>query len=191
MAFLGSATFLFLFIHVIPCVFAGDNDLLVETMNGFVFGARAFGAQRFLGMPFAQPPVHNLRWAPPLPPTNWSGIRNASAYAHNCATTSGDYVADLSEDCLYLNVYRPDNTTNAANLPVMLFLYGGSFVEGGTSLFVYDGSYVSRHGNVIFVTSNYRLGPFGFLGSPLLAKVSPDNSTGNYGLQDQRSALEW
>lgn len=88
---------------------------------------------------------------------------------------------NLSEDCLYLNVFRPSNISAVAKLPVMLFIYGGSWVSGGTDYFVYDANYLALNGNVIVVTPNYRLGPFGFLGSTDLAASDPMGSTGNYG----------
>jgi len=111
-----------------------------------------------------------------------------------CRYKSSDYIKfhNISEDCLYLNIFVPSGAGPSSALPVMHFLYGGSWEWGGSSFAIYDSApVVAERGNVIFVTSNYRLGMFGYLGGAALAAESSDGSTGNYGLQDQRMAMEW
>eukprot|EP00051_Salpingoeca_urceolata_P021256 m.330698 g.330698 ORF g.330698 m.330698 type:complete len:590 (+) comp19766_c1_seq6:840-2609(+) len=159
------------------------------TLEGAVFGKH----ERFVGIPFAHPPVDVLRWQPPQTVQPWSGTREAKRFAADCISDKSDYIKfnNVSEDCLYLNVYRPENAKSGDKLAVILFFYGGSFVLGGSSFPVYWGGQMVDHGNVIVVTSNYRLGVFGFLASDTLQKQSHDNSTGNYGLQDQREAMRW
>ena len=173
------------------------DDLIIPTKNGYVKGQYTSWVfnegKEWLGIPYATPPLGPLRFQPTQPLTStWSGTRDATAYAPDCHQNG---VPTSSEDCLYLNVYAPSNATDMSQLPVMVFLYGGSWISGGTSQAyfpIYTGAYLLEAGKqVILVTLNYRLGPLGFLGSPVLAANSTDRSTGNYGLQDQREALKW
>jgi para-nitrobenzyl esterase len=148
----------------------------------------------FRGVPFAAPPVGDLRWRPPQPPQAWKGIRDAGRFGARCMQTliypdikfrdAGD-----SEDCLFLNIWTPLKRTGE-KLPVLVWLYGGGFVAGAASEPRYDGENLAKKG-VIVIEPNYRLGVFGFLAHPELTKESPHHASGNYGLLDQVAALEW
>lgn len=167
----------------------------VNTSAGVLQGGQLGKTTYYLGVPFAEKPLGTLRFASPVHKAPWAGTRKALKFGPDCATyKSSDYVkfSNVSEDCLYLNVYVPSGATPSSKLPVMHFLYGGSWSWGGSSFAIYDAApVVAERGNVIFVTSNYRLGMFGYLGGAALAKENADGSTGNYGLQDQRMAMEW
>jgi para-nitrobenzyl esterase len=163
----------------------------VTVNSGVLKGATGDTAISFKGVPYAAPPVGNLRWRDPQPVTPWKGIRDATASGHNCTQGLRNSVSptgDFSEDCLYLNVWKP--ATSARNLPVMVWIHGGGFVFGGTAGHAFDGSaYVKR--GVILVTINYRLGRFGFFAHPALTAAAQDPVLGNYGLADQAAALKW
>jgi len=148
----------------------------------------------FLGLPYAAPPVGDLRWKPPAPPAPWSGLRNATAFAPRCQQWQiwADYIfqdAGPNEDCLYLNVYVPAGSKPAAKLPVMVWIHGGGYAAGSGSEPRYDGAALASHG-VVLVTINYRLGVFGFLASDDLAKEG-NGHAGNYALMDMVAALRW
>lgn len=171
----------------------------VQLDSGAVSGiAGVRGVRVFKGIPFAAPPVGDLRWRPPQPVAHWDGVRAADKYGHVCVQSQGrgwDNIAlsssgpGMSEDCLYLNVWTP--AKSAANaLPVMVFIYGGAFTEGGGSIPLYDGTQLAKKG-VIVVTMNYRLGAFGFFAHPLLSRESEHGASGDYGLMDMLAALEW
>jgi len=166
----------------------------IKTDTGRVKGAVREGVVSFKGIPFAAPPVGDLRWRPPQPPKAWKGVRPASEYGPDCMQKPfpGD-AAPLgvtpAEDCLYVNVWAPA-AGNAGKLPVMVWIYGGGFVNGGSSPAVYDGSQFAKRG-VVFVSFNYRLGRFGFFGHPALTKENPAGPLGNYGYMDQIAALQW
>ena len=166
----------------------------VRTQSGVVAGASDQGVLSFKGIPFAQPPVGKLRWRAPLPARPWQGVRRATQYGHDCMQLP--FPADdapirtkPSEDCLFLNVWRPAGKA-AAPLPVMVWIYGGGFTIGGTSPVAYDGSNFARDG-LILVSLNYRLGRFGFFAHPALTAESPAGPLGNYGYMDQIAALQW
>eukprot|EP00049_Salpingoeca_infusionum_P011927 m.210897 g.210897 ORF g.210897 m.210897 type:complete len:568 (-) comp15054_c0_seq8:232-1935(-) len=169
------------------------EDVIVHTSAGSLKGRQVDGTDYFLGIPFAQPPLGKLRWREPQPLEPWQGVRDALLYGPDCYSSKGDYIylGNKSEDCLYLNVYRPAETVQGVKLPVMVWLFGGSWEYGGSSFFVYDGAAMADIGQAIVVTTNYRLGAIGFSGSAALKGESPVGTTGNYGLQDQRMALEW
>ena len=167
----------------------------VKIANGILQGvAESSGIRSFKGIPFAQPPVGNLRWKEPQAPDNWKGIRKAdhfSAHAMQRVMYS-DMVFrsdNESEDCLYLNVWAPAKSVNA-KLPVLVYFYGGGFVTGDGSEYRYDGEAMAKKG-IIAITVNYRLGVFGLMAHPELTKESPHHSSGNYGLMDQHAALLW
>lgn len=165
----------------------------IKTASGLVSGVTSDGLIVFKGIPFAAPPVGDLRWRAPRPVTPWTGVRKADRFPPECMQT-GSYPPDAppeatSEDCLYLNIWKPviaDNT----KLPVMVWIYGGGLANGSASTLLYAGDMLARKG-VIVVTLNYRLGVFGFLADPALTKESPHHSSGNYGLLDQIVALKW
>src|SRR4051812_36604844 len=148
----------------------------------------------FRGIPYAAPPVGDLRWKPPQAPARWQGVRAARDLGHNCMQHQpyGDidpFAAGVSEDCLYLNVWTK-SLDNRAPRPVMVWIHGGGFFAGFGGEERHNGARLAQKGAVV-VTLNYRLGPLGFLVHPALAAESPHHATGNYGLLDQIAALEW
>ena len=151
------------------------------------------GGSVFRGVPYARPPVGDLRWRDPLPPEAWSGVRAADAFAPACMQTGvsmpGEPPTPTSEDCLYLNVWAPARA-NGESLPVIVWIPGGGFVNGSTAAPVYDGAALARRGAVV-VTVSYRLGLLGFLAHPELTAEAGGSGSGNYGLMDQVAALEW
>ncbi|HEX7158735.1 MAG TPA: carboxylesterase family protein [Edaphobacter sp.] len=166
----------------------------IKTESGDVQGIIQDGVISFKGIPFAAPPVGELRWKAPQPAAHWTSVRKADQYGHDCMQLPfpGD-AAPLgtppAEDCLVLNVWAPA-TRSSAKLPVMVWIYGGGFVNGGSSPAVYDGSQFARQG-VVFVSFNYRLGRFGFFAHPALTAEANGAPTGNFGYMDQIAALKW
>ena len=151
------------------------------------------GPLAFKGIPFAVPPIGNLRWREPKPASGWTGVRDATKFGAPCMQPEtqlfGISRAQMSEDCLYLNVWTPSlKPTQPA--PVMVFIHGGSFITGSGSQAQYDGANLANRG-VVVVTLNYRLGILGFLAHPDLSAESPRHTSGNYGLLDQMAALRW
>src|SRR4051812_39471842 len=174
--------------------FAGER---VETKNGAVEGtAEQDGIRVFRGIPFAEPPVGDLRWKPPQPVKKWEGVRQADKFGPRAMQRAifGDMnfrSNGMSEDCLYLNVWSPAKTgEQGRRLPVLVYFYGGGFMAGDGSEPRYDGASMARKG-LVAVTVNYRLGVFGFLAHPELTAESPHHASGNYGLLDQSEALRW
>ncbi len=167
----------------------------VRVTGGLAAGAVLQDSVRaFRGIPFAAPPVAGLRWKPPQPVRAWRGVRNATRFGPQCMQLPvfGDMVFrsdGMSEDCLYLNVWTPAHP-GARKLPVLVYFYGGGFVGGDDSELRYDGERLARRG-IVVVTTNYRLGVFGFLAHPELTRESPHHASGDYGLLDQAAALEW
>lgn len=163
--------------------------------NGKLEGvAQANGIRTFKGIPFAQPPVGDLRWKEPQPVKDWDGVRKADHFGPRAMQKPvfGDmgFRSDgMSEDCLYLNVWTPSKKANAG-LPVMVYFYGGGLVAGDGSEPRYDGESLATKG-IVTVTVNYRLGIFGFFSHPELTKESPHQASGNYGYLDQNAALVW
>jgi para-nitrobenzyl esterase len=156
-------------------------------------GADAAGVRTFLGIPFAAPPVGNLRWREPQQVTPWEGVRQATTFGPR--PMQGSIYSDMvfrdkgpSEDCLYLNVWTPAKGP-AEKLPVMVWIFGGGFHAGSTSEARQDGGHLARKG-VVVVSMNYRLGVFGFFSLPELSAESGHGS-GNYGIMDQTAALRW
>jgi para-nitrobenzyl esterase len=174
-----------------------DKKPLVQakTSNGSLLGvAEKSGVSAFKGIPFAAPPIGNMRWREPQPAANWTGIRKADHFGPRAmqAPVYGDmnFRSDgVSEDCLYLNVWTPAKSANE-KLPVLVYFYGGGFVAGDGSEPRYDGESMATNG-IVSLTVNYRLGVFGFLSHPELSKESGHNASGNYGLMDQAAALSW
>jgi para-nitrobenzyl esterase len=167
----------------------------VKTANGILQGTEeASGIHSFKGIPFARPPIGDLRWKAPLPPANWQGIHMADHFGPQAMQRNiyGDMMfrsAGKSEDCLYLNVWTPAKT-GKEKLPVLVYFYGGGFNAGDGSEYRYDGESMAQKG-IVAITVNYRLGVFGFMAHPELTKESPYNASGNYGLLDQHEALVW
>ncbi len=169
----------------------GDNasDLDVSTDTGVLYGAEVNGIRHFYNIPYAAPPVGPLRWRPPQLPAPWSGVRDARVIGTQCPQSFSLAGAGGDEDCLILNVWSPPN---AHDLPVMVWLHGGAFVFGSGNETYYSGEHLASTYGVIVVTLNYRLGAYGFLAHPALTAEDPAYpSSGNYGLDDQRAALEW
>lgn len=167
----------------------------VKTVNGVVEGTiDSTGIHSFKGIPFAQPPVGDLRWKEPQPVKNWDGVRKADHFGPQAMQKRvySDMIfrsSGTSEDCLYLNVWTPAKSSKA-KLPVMVYFYGGGFSAGDGSEPRYDGESMAQRG-IVTVTVNYRLGIFGFMAHPELTQESPHHASGNYGLLDQHAALEW
>ena len=165
----------------------------VPTEAGRVRGSQSGGIVAYEGVPFAAAPVGPLRWREPQPAQPWRGVRNATAFAPACmqlgVSMPGEPDPKVDEDCLYLNVWTPAKRPEGP-LPVMLFIPGGGYTNGATSLPLYWGDRLARRG-VVVVTIAYRLGVLGFLAHPELTAESPHHSSGNYGLMDQAAALAW
>jgi para-nitrobenzyl esterase len=167
----------------------------VQIDTGSIKGFEKDGIRTYLGIPYAAPPVGDLRWRPPQPAASWEGVRECKEYGPACPQVrlprkmGGVGLEKMSEDCLYLNVWSPAKDPSDL-LPVMVWIHGGAFQLGAGSLPHYDGQHLAGKGAVI-VTINYRLGPLGFLSHPLLSQESPQGSSGNYGLLDQIEALKW
>ncbi|HEY4249182.1 MAG TPA: carboxylesterase/lipase family protein [Lacunisphaera sp.] len=168
----------------------------VKTDAGLVEGlpADASGIRAFKGIPFAAPPIGDLRWKAPQPAAPWTGVRQAVEFGPRAM--QGPIYSDMifrdagpSEDCLYLNVWTPSKT-GADKLPVMVWIYGGGFQAGSSSEPRQDGAILAKKG-VVIVSMNYRLGLFGFFAHPGLAAENSNGATGNYGLMDQIAALQW
>jgi para-nitrobenzyl esterase len=162
----------------------------VET--GALQGVQAAGVVRFLGVPYAKPPVGPLRWRPPEAAQPWPGVRPADHVGALCMqkikrSDNGVGPGEASEDCLTLNVFAP---TGARGLPVMVWIHGGGLVNGSGTADLYDGSALARQG-VVVVTINYRLGRFGFFAHPALTAEAGAEPVANYGLMDQVAALQW
>ena len=141
----------------------------------------------YRGIPFAAPPVGDLRWRAPQPAAKWAGVRAAAKFASD--PYQGDGKGNVSEDCLYLNVWTPAKSAHD-RVPVLVWIYGGGFSFGSTSTPVHNGEHLARKG-VVLVSINYRVGPLGFLAHPELSAESPRHVSGNYGLLDQIAALQW
>ena len=174
---------------------AGAQSDVVKIDSGTLQGATSGAVSSFKGVPFAAPPVGQLRWRAPQPVPGWKGVRKATTYSADCMqvpfpSDAAPLGTAPAEDCLYLNVWRPAGVKADAKLPVMVWIYGGGFVNGGSSPAVYDGSKFAEKG-VILISANYRLGRFGFFGFPELTRVHADGMVGNFGFMDQIAALKW
>jgi para-nitrobenzyl esterase len=172
------------------------DSLAVKTEQGKVLGKTINDGKvkAFLGLPYAAPPVGDFRWKAPEPAAKWKGVRDATKFGAHCA--QGPVFADMifqdsgqSEDCLFLNVYAPADSTDKSKLPVMFWIHGGGYSGGASSEPRHNGDFLPLKG-VVLVTINYRLGVFGFLATADLAKEA-NGTAGNYGLLDMASALEW
>lgn len=189
---------------LLACITAfGQTNLdVVKTGEGTVSGTVNAGGDVhiFKGIPFAAPPVGDLRWKAPQPVQPWNGVKKCDAFGASpmqatpapFSMWSEEFLirkAPISEDCLYLNVWTNAKTNNA-KLPVLVWIYGGGFQSGGSNVPIYDGEAMAKKG-IVFVSINYRVGIFGFFAHPALTKESPHHASGNYGIQDQVAALKW
>ena len=173
---------------------AEDVTLQVKTQYGVLEGFEEDGVKKFLGVPFAQAPVGELRWKAPQPVQAWEGIREAKAFSDDPMQLNvfGDMNfrgSGRSEDCLYLNIWTTAKTV-ADGLPVLIYFNGGGLMAGSGSEPRYDGSSIAKEG-VIGVTANYREGVFGFFAHPELTAASDYKGSGNYGFLDQVAAIKW
>ncbi|GMM92154.1 carboxylesterase/lipase family protein [Qipengyuania sp. MTN3-11] len=175
---------------------ASSDAPVVRTSQGGLQGSRDGSVRSFKGIPFAQAPVGPLRWQAPRPHPGWSGTRQAVEFGASCvqpvvSTAANSVYADdptpISEDCLFLNVWAPEDARDA---PVFVWIHGGALVSGSSKFGMYDGARMAEQG-IVFVSVNYRLGPLGYLAHPELSAESADGVSGNYGLLDQIAALRW
>src|SRR5450631_2066351 len=155
--------------------------------QGLVQGTVENGLTVYRGIPFAAPPLGDLRWRAPQPAAPWDGVRQADKFAPQCVQSIKPETT--SEDCLYLNVWSPAKSVHA-KVPVLVWIYGGGFSVGGTSVPVYSGEVLARKG-VVLVSIAYRMGALGFLAHPELSAESPQHVSGNYGLLDMIAGLQW
>jgi para-nitrobenzyl esterase len=168
--------------------------LLVDTGKGPVEGTLLGTTRTFLGIPYAAPPTGDLRWKSPAPHAAWKDKLQATAFGHSCSqmgALSSKFDTNSGEDCLTVNVWTPEKPA-ASSLPVLVWIHGGGFTIGSGGENAYNGQVLSETTGMVVVTLNYRLGPLGFLAhSDLKTEDAAHPSTGAYGLEDQRAALEW
>lgn len=177
---------------ITSATFAQGDPTVVTTQSGEIQGTAEGGIVAFKGIPYAAPPVGDLRWRAPQPVEPWTGVREAFNFGSDCMQPITDFepiATTPSEDCLYLNVWSPDYADPGDKLPVMAWIHGGGFVGGGTSIPFYDGSAFARQG-IVVVSFNYRLGRFGFFAHPALL-AADEGPVGNFGYLDQIAALQW
>jgi para-nitrobenzyl esterase len=164
-----------------------------QTDKGTIRGVTSDGLTVYKGVPFAAAPTGALRWRPPQAAAAWRGVRKAEEFAPACmqmgVSMPGELPPIISEDCLYLNIWKPAGA-GRQKLAVLVKIYGGGFSSGSAAMPLYWGDKLAKKG-IIVVTFGYRVGPFGFLAHPELTAESPNHSSGNYGLLDQVAALQW
>jgi para-nitrobenzyl esterase len=170
--------------------FAVSQIQTAKVTGGEVQGVVTEGISIFKGIPFAAPPVGDLRWKAPAPVQAWTGVKKADAFGLACMQASGAMgnTSPVGEDCLYLNVWTPAKKPGE-KIPVIVWIYGGGFSGGSTSAPMYDGMNLAKKG-VVLVSVAYRVGPFGFLAHPQLSNESGKGS-GNYGLEDMIAGMKW
>ncbi len=178
-----------------------SQSLIRNTQNGSVLGKRtALNTEAFLGIPYAAPPVGDLRWKAPRPVQDWNGIYSAKTFSSACPQ-KGNFFANVpasqfgqpigSEDCLYLNVWRPARLSTQEKVPVVFWIHGGSNFKGTSSDPMYDGAYLASASKVIFVSVNYRLGLLGAFSSEISDDEDKLDQSGNYVTLDLLQALRW
>jgi len=168
-------------------LFAQPAQPTVKVEQGQLRGVVDRDLAVYKGIPFAPPPVGNLRWKEPQPVASWQGVRDADKFGPDCMQSGN--AANMSEDCLYLNVWTPAKSANE-KVPVLVWIYGGGFNAGATSVPTYSGEVLARKG-VVLVSISYRVGVLGFFAHPGLSAESPQHVSGNYGLLDMIAGLEW
>ncbi|MCX5561890.1 carboxylesterase/lipase family protein [Streptomyces sp. NBC_00038] len=171
---------------------SGDTGQVVRTANGAVRGVLDGGHRVFNGIPYAEPPVGELRWKPPRPASPWSGVRSAAKPAADCVQTAVAWrpaAASTDEDCLSLNVWAPKKASKGTSRPVAVWFHGGGSVNGAGRDF--EPVSMAEQGDLLVVTVNYRLGALGYLTLPELDEAGGAGASGNYGLLDQIEALRW
>jgi para-nitrobenzyl esterase len=182
------------------CLDLSAQQPVATTENGSVSGYKSGDISIYKGIPFAAPPVGDLRWKAPQPVKNWAGVLKCEKFSASPMQRNPvpfmmwteEFITppgNLSEDCLYLNIWSPAKTPKD-KLPVFVWIYGGGFSSGSAACTVYDGEEMSKKG-IIFVSINYRVGVLGFLVHPELNNESENKVSGNYGLLDQVAALKW
>lgn len=165
-----------------------QNPAQVKVEGGIIQGTIENDLTIYKGIPFAAPPVGELRWKAPQPAEKWEGIKQTTEFAPS-PIQGGNPPGGKSEDCLYLNVWTPAKSAKE-KLPVLVWIYGGGFGGGSAAYPVHDGANLAKKG-VVLVSISYRVGPLGFLAHPELTAENPNNVSGNYGLLDQIAALKW
>lgn len=179
---------------------AADDFKIIKVEGGSISGIKSGDVHIFKGIPFAAPPVGDLRWKAPAPVRSWSGVKACTKFSASpmqgkptpfMVYTSEFLIPEepISEDCLYLNVWTAAKTPSEKR-PVLVWIYGGGFSSGGSACPIYDGEELARKG-VVLVSLNYRVGVMGFFSHPELSKENSNNASGNYGLLDQIAALKW
>ncbi|WP_137173690.1 carboxylesterase/lipase family protein [Massilia sp. HP4] len=177
-----------------PLAFAATAGPVVTIDSGKVEGKVDEGIASWKGIPFAAPPVGSLRWRAPQAVQPWTGVRQATSHAADCMqlpfpSDAAPLGTKPAEDCLYLNVWKP--AASQGKLPVLVWIYGGGFVNGGSSPPTYSGAELAKQG-VVVISFNYRIGRFGFFAHPQLTREAGDKTPlGNYGFMDQVAALQW
>eukprot|EP00058_Branchiostoma_floridae_P007719 XP_002593207.1 hypothetical protein BRAFLDRAFT_72715 [Branchiostoma floridae] len=175
-----------------PVQITADSGPLIETSFGKVQGLYTEKARVFYGIPYASAPTGPLRWKPPQDPASWAPnvlqvTEKEAACPQNCTLPPHMCPAKTDEDCLYMNIFTPLNASSQSMLPVMMWIHGGQFIRGSSEVILYDGQYYANKTGVVVVTFNYRLGVLGFL----TAGTGKNASKGNYGIMDQRLAMQW
>ena len=181
-------------LHLAAIAKTPETGPIITLADGALRGSSSEGVTAFMGIPFAAPPVGNLRWRAPQSVSRWQGVRDATAYAHDCMqlpfpSDAAPLGTPPAEDCLYLNLWKPAGVKT--KLPVMVWIYGGGFVNGGSSPPTYSGAQLAKQG-IMMVSFNYRLGRFGTFAHPSLIATDEDKGLrANYGYLDQIAALRW
>ena len=161
---------------------------------GDLQGIDGDGYEAYLKIPYAEPPLQNLRWSNPISPVKWTGIYDSTNFPNPCPQIiSNDFPLDTNydEDCLYLSLWRPKNQSFVNGNPVVVWIHGGGLLFGGIKINAYNGEYMARNESIVFISIQYRIGLLGFLGLPELKQEDPYKTTGNYGILDQNAALQW
>jgi para-nitrobenzyl esterase len=188
------AVLIFISINLSNYSAAQMADKVVKIDSGQIEGAISGDVLSFKGIPYAAPPIGNLRWRSPQPVQSWMGVRQTIKYGNDCMqhpdpSDAAPLGTTPAEDCLAINVWRPARIKPGEKLPVAIWIYGGAYVNGGSSTPIYDGSAFARQG-IVFVSFNYRLGRFGFFAHPALT-AAKEGTIGNYAYMDQLEALQW